>query len=226
MTNTKTNELVEQIKAELSRLDTLGTADTPCDMVVNALDDLPAGWVQVTDDIVSFYGPAAEILERLKAVEIEGPTDPEDAYSEVWESLRGLNENHPLGGLSIGNAEDRAYNDGGVDFTGEVVAGDLELFTVETNAGTRWGFAPHDNDYAAFNSFIAFSGLHESREDALDAAEEHAARQEMEEEIAQARDDSDERWMQEQAEAIAAQDDRDSAADLEEEIRAQEWRNG
>lgn len=61
--------LVARIDAELDRLDSLDTGNGGC--CCAAEDNLPFGWVRVYDGTADAWGPAAEILAALEAVEYD-----------------------------------------------------------------------------------------------------------------------------------------------------------
>lgn len=81
---------VTRIEAELSRLGALGGSDNPCDFVVGADDELPDGWVRVSDETASVYGPADEVLTRLAG-------QGELGWEAAWEALSGLAGTPPTG---------------------------------------------------------------------------------------------------------------------------------
>lgn len=97
-TQSEIQTLVDQIEAELDRLGWLATDDQPCDIVVDAEDLLPNGWIKLAADSGSLYGDGDEMLDVLKATQ-EGaefgsclsdfadspPTDPQSWPEDLYE---------------------------------------------------------------------------------------------------------------------------------------------
>jgi hypothetical protein len=95
-------ELVEAIKAELDRLDVTSSADG---LAVYVDDELPAGWVRVSDGTGTSIGPAIEVLSALSVCSGDEATDQDGYPSEwesVWQALGGLaSDTHGIGWGSI-----------------------------------------------------------------------------------------------------------------------------
>lgn len=70
MTQT-TTELVAKIEAELRRLDAADSPSNSSGICVYADDNLPDGWVRVSDGTGRVYGAADEILAALAAVDYD-----------------------------------------------------------------------------------------------------------------------------------------------------------
>jgi len=133
-----TSTLATAIETELERLDWLATAENPCAFVVDAREDLPVGWVRLSDDYAGFVGPAADILEALKDL------SEDDEYGS---GLNGFDErmssqNWPAELMSIEQLEEGTPNDN-----------PNTLFTLQTNAGVRYAAGPHGVSYCVIRDW-------------------------------------------------------------------------
>lgn len=146
-----TNELVTAIESELKRLDWLATAESPCAFVVTAREDLPVGWVRLSDDYVGFVGPAADILEALKDL------SEDDEYGSSLNDFdeRMSSQNWPAELMVIEQLEEGTPNDN-----------PNTLFTLQTNAGVRYAAGPHGVSHCAIRDW-SDDQFAETREEAI-----------------------------------------------------------
>lgn len=175
------NATVEKIEAELSRLGALGDSDSPYDFVVDADDDLPAGWVRVSDETASVWGPATEVLKRLEDQEELG-------WEAAWEALSGLKDTQPTSSHDWSDADALAK-------TTQIEEGTVNdnpycVVELKTNAGPRFAWGPSGvSEDCVSSHFGSGVDLAESFEDAKDTAEGEMAQ--MAAEAAEAEVESD-----------------------------------
>lgn len=130
-------ELESLVEAQLGRIGWLATDAEPCQMCAYADDDLPQGWVRISDDQGCYgYGDAQEIADALASL-------PENSeYGEfpkhlLWSS--GLTNDPPQSSRDwpeelIQIWEIESPEDGG---------NGLSFIRIETNNGVRYAFGVH-----------------------------------------------------------------------------------
>lgn len=131
-----TNATISNVKRELNRLGWLASDSHPTLCCVNADDDLPAGWVRVSDDhCVLAIGNAAEIAEALRAL------DGDAEYGTGLESFGGkepCSRDWPAELISFEQIGNGSVNDN-----------PDTLITVATNCGIRFAAGPHGVSFCA-----------------------------------------------------------------------------
>ena len=168
MTETK-NSITTGVESELSRLDVHTTHSRPEGISVYADDDLPAGWVRVSDGTGEAFGLASEIAARLADLPATGEATKDGAdcdWEATWELL-GENfadkaphssQDWPSDLIKAEQLEEGSCNDQ-----------PNTLITVETNGGTRYAAGPHGVYSCALGDWIDNLGeLAQTREAAID----------------------------------------------------------
>lgn len=142
------------VENELSRLDWLCTNDRPCLMVVNAEDNLPYGWVRVSDDYNSEIAICDAVALALLLSELEEghPYAEFDAPNEKPNS----SQNWPKHLMDIEQIEEGTPNDN-----------PNHLITVVTNSGIRYAAGPHGVSVCALAESLNYGALEDSRDGAL-----------------------------------------------------------
>jgi hypothetical protein len=159
---TTAQEFTEAIEKEIQRLDAGDTPSNCYGIAAYADENLPRGWVRISDGSVSVYGEGQEILSALQDVEYDGS---QDGWAEAWEALSGFLDSDPrtvddwpAGLVKTEQLEEGTPNDN-----------PNTLVTVKTNAGTRYAAGPHGANNDALWDTLRFASLHKSREDAVAA---------------------------------------------------------
>jgi hypothetical protein len=81
------------LEAQLKRLNVNTTHRRPEGIAVYADDNLPRGWVRLSDGTGTVYGDAAEIAAVLEDVDAEEVTT--ESWDAVWDALGEFEDNAP-----------------------------------------------------------------------------------------------------------------------------------
>lgn len=159
---TEMEQMEKLIEAELERLDMIGWNDDPCGFVVAADEDLPAGWVRISDEAASFYGEGAGILAALAALDAIR-LDRDEIFTAI----------HSIEGTTRGKPESSGAWPG--DLLGELIALEegaanghpMAVRAFKTNGGELWAVGASGAFFCPIaDTFAAGGEFYDSREEA------------------------------------------------------------
>ena len=165
---------VQAVESELRRLDVQTTHSRPEGISVYSEDDLPAGWLRVSDGTGEAFGLASEIAARLAEVPVTGEVTDDgrdldweaawDALGEFADHAPQSTQDWPSDRFKVEQLEEGTCNDA-----------PASLIVVETNAGTRYAAGPHGVYACALSDWFNNCGkLAETREAAIEVGCEFA----------------------------------------------------
>jgi hypothetical protein len=146
---------IDKIETEIRRLNCHDTRTNCSGICVYLDDDLPRGWVRVSDGTGEAYGLADEIAAAIAGVPATGEIRDDAAidWEACWDALGGFAEHSPRDSQEW--PEDlitiEPLEDGTADDNPDTIV------IVETNAGTRYAAGPHGTSCCALGDWLESS---------------------------------------------------------------------